>query len=598
MPDRNEVYTGLREKVGSIFSTRGKLVIFIFIIYGISIPLSLQGPNPTSRFLLTKSIVERGVFWFPIEYLDENSTYWLSPDYAEIDDKLYSDKPPGLSFLAVPVFIISKMMVSFLHLNLEALFPNLNLHPDNDHIAVAGIQLTLCLLAAIGILRIFDICQMMGISERNSLLAGLITAFTTPYWVYARTMFNHVPAAVFLISSFYHIQKYRRDKKIVDLLLAGFFSGFGFSIEFSIVFSIPWMCVLLLLPISSQIPEWKEKIASFIVYGLATGISALPLFYYNFVNFGDILANALSFSHWASILHLLEPVHEGLYVLLLSNTRGLLYFSPIVLFGIAGLFLAYRRYPIEVSVIFSLILYVIIFYAKKYESHGGAAFGPRYLVPILLVLGIGFGWILENITRSNLAQGALIITGVWSFLTSFLGSFYSILIFGSYPFSSNFQDPIFEETLNKFLTGDIWQNSNVPLFQQFPYEFLAISLALIAIFISNTLLYTSKQRIEQKTPKTKNHLQGYFIFSLGNLIFMFLFFTQICYILSRSYIVAWEESTGKIFKKLLPASELWLLLAFMILLIHSSYLIISEYSVQIRKLLLTIKKRISSEKEP
>jgi hypothetical protein len=352
------------------------------------------------------------------------------------------------------------------------------------------------------------------------------------------------------------------------------------------------MCVLLLFPLSSQFPEWKEKIVSFIVYGFSTGISALPLFYYNFVNFGDIMANALSFSHWASILHLLEPMHEGLYVLLLSNTRGLLYFSPIVLFGIAGLFLAYRRYPIEVTVIFSLILYTIIFYAKKYESHGGAAFGPRYLVPILLVMGIGFGWILENLTKANLIQGAVIITGVWSFLASFLGSFYSILIFESYPFSSNFKDPIFEEALNKFLTGDIWYDSRVPFFQEFPFEFLAISLALIAVFISNTVLYTSKQKIEHEDPPLNQHLEGYFIFSLGNFIFLFIYFTQICYILSNSYIVAWEETTGEIFKKFLPASELWLILVFAILLMHSSYLIISEYSSQIRSTFLVLIEKI------
>ncbi len=181
------------------------------------------------------------------------------------------------------------------------------------------------------------------------------------------------------------------------MIAAGFFSGFGFVIEFPSLFAIPWLTVLIILPISQIKSSWKENIKSVFIYGVITSVSAFPLFFYNFTNFGSITANVLSFSDiWAAILHLLEPVHEGIVVLLLNDSRGLIYFSPIVLFGFAGLFLAYRRYPVEIMVIFSLILSFIIFYGKKYEAHGGAAFGPRYIVPILLLIGLGFGWILDS----------------------------------------------------------------------------------------------------------------------------------------------------------------------------------------------------------
>ena len=83
-------------KIASLFTRRTKLFLFVFLIYVLTIHCTLQGPNATSRFLLTKSIAERGEFWFPLEYKDQ---YWLSPDFAQIDDKLYSDKAPGLAFL-------------------------------------------------------------------------------------------------------------------------------------------------------------------------------------------------------------------------------------------------------------------------------------------------------------------------------------------------------------------------------------------------------------------------------------------------------------------------------------------------------------------
>lgn len=320
--------------------------------------------------------------------------YWLAPDYALIDGKLYCDKAPGLSFLAVPFFIIGKIigpiLEPFLGIFIEPYVgygPDHYLNPNNDLYAVIGIQLGLSLIAALGILRLFDISRLMGISERNSLLAALITAFGTPYWVYARSLFGHVLAGVFLICSIYHIMRFREEKKYFHLVLAGFFSGYGFVIEFPQVFAIQWLVVLLLLPLMETDYRWKERLKHLIVFGFVISVSSIPLFYYNLTAFGDLSANALSFSYWASILHLLEPVHEGILVLILSEARGLLYFSPIIVFGLVGLFIAYSRYPLKTVVNLSLISTFIIFYSKKWDSHGGADFGPQYIVPILLLLG-------------------------------------------------------------------------------------------------------------------------------------------------------------------------------------------------------------------
>jgi hypothetical protein len=561
---------GYQKKIESLFTTRAKLFLLVLFIFCLSIHFSLQGPNPTSRFLLTKSIVERGVFWFPEEYKEQ---YWLEPDFAQIDDKLYSDKAPGLSFLAIPFFILGKLIGPLIPFDLQ---PYSSYYPDNDIFAVIGIQIGLIILAAVGILRLYDISRLMGISERSSILSGLITAFATPYWVYARTMFAHVPAGVFLISSLFYILKYREERKYHQLILAGFFSGFGFTIEFPMLFTIPWIAVLLLLPLIQTEYPWKKRISALSLYGFITVICTIPLFYYNLTNFGDITANALSFSHWADNVHLLEPVHEGLSILLLSNDRGLIYFAPIALFGVIGLFFASRRYPLESAVIMSLILVFILFYAKKWESHGGAAFGPRYIVPILLLVGLGFGWVLENIEGSILKQGAMLTVGVWSFISTILGALYAVLIFT--PVGEG--DPIFDEALPRLI---IW-DTNAPILRQFPIMFVTLALFALAIFITGTLTPSSTK---SNTPKDKTdyeRVEAYSIFVWGNFLFIVAYFTQLCYILSATYIKEWEKNTGEIFLRELPPSDLWIIVICMILALHSLFVIYRQYSSQITDL--------------
>ncbi|UCE12537.1 MAG: glycosyltransferase family 39 protein [Candidatus Heimdallarchaeota archaeon] len=630
------------DKFKSLFTLRVILLLFVFCIYGLTIHFTLQGPNPTSRFLLTKSIAERGVFWSPEEYLDfDKYGYWLTPDYALIDGKIYCDKAPGLSFLAVPFFILGKAIGPILEPFLGKIVepyvgysPDHYLHPDNDIYAVIGIQLGLSLFAALGILRVFDISRLMGVSERNSMLASLITAFATPYWVYARSLFGHVLAGVFLISSIYHIMKFREEKKYFHLILAGFFSGYGFVIEFPQVFAIPWIVVLLLLPLTGTDYTWKERLKHLSVFGIVTSVSALPLFYYNLTAFGELTANALSFSHWAGILHLLEPVHDGIVVLILSETRGLLYFSPIIIFGLVGLFIAYRRYPLETAVIASLIFTFIIFYSKKWESHGGAAFGPRYLVPILLLFGLGFGWAIEKVRGLTLAQGTMLVTGAFSFMISFLGALFAMLIFEYYPNGNNggLGGPIFDEALTKLQNGD----TNAPFLKQLSYEFeplikpliwfinpgeksfedilgyTLLLMVIISFILVIMLLISTNTEVGVRNEVTAyQRIEAYIAFAIGNFIFLISYFTQICFILSSAYISNWEESRGEIFtlrgfleeQQLsyllwndfnLYVSEVWLILIFSLLVIHSFWTFYSLYSSQIKNFLSTSLEKVKN----
>lgn len=77
-------------------------------------------------------------------------------------------------------------------------------------------------------------------------------------------------------------------------------------------------------------------------------------------------------------------IPHGFYILMFSDQRGLLFFSPIFIFSLFGIAYAFKR-KIEDKMIyiipFSLIALNLTLYSSWGDPWGGWAYGPRYLIP-------------------------------------------------------------------------------------------------------------------------------------------------------------------------------------------------------------------------
>lgn len=556
-------------------SIRQKIFLITSFIFATTIHFTLMGPNPTSRFLLTKAIVEDNQFFFPLSSLD---LYNLSPDYARIGNNLFSDKAPGLSFFLVPLFIVGEIIGTIMPFIFE---PFTSIYPAGDIYNIVTIQFGLSLFAAYGIVRIYDISKLFNISDKSSIISSFIVAFATPYWVYASTMFPHVPAAVFLINALYFTLKYRKTREIESLILAGFFSGFGMVIDYPLLFSIPWITVLIITPLNNLEKNLKEKTLHLMVYWSVSIVSILPLFLYNLINFDSLTANAYQFSHWAERIHFLNPLHEGLSLLLISNARGLFYFSPILILGLIGIYMLFRKYPLESVVIFSLILSIVVFYAKNWAPEGGAAFGPRYLIPVIPLLGLGLGIIYENISTDLIFKRALLtVTFVWSFFVAFIGSYYAVMVFSAIDSGI---DPIFDEVMPKVLAGKLIS----PLAIFLPIEFLLLGALLYFIIfqgkVPNLELRTNTGEVPKELNSEYNYYEAALLFGWGNFLFLGSFLLFFVKVLSGTYIKLYNERepTPYIFE--IPVSDLWILFGFLIIVIYSTYLFYTRYRTDIQE---------------
>ncbi|HSP07370.1 MAG TPA: hypothetical protein VLR94_09340, partial [Acidobacteriota bacterium] len=90
------------------------------------------------------------------------------------------------------------------------------------------------------------------------------------------------------------------------------------------------------------------------------------------------------------------PSLSVLWMLTMGTNRGLFYFQPLLVFGVAGLAatLKSRR---ESWLLFSIFILNILFYSGWANQGGGWMFGPRYLVPLVPFLMYGCAlWCMDS----------------------------------------------------------------------------------------------------------------------------------------------------------------------------------------------------------
>jgi len=149
--------------------------------------------------------------------------------------------------------------------------------------------------------------------------------------------------------------------------------------------------------------------------GLAgAAIGAAPLLAYNYLAFGSPLEQGYGTKPFDA------PIATGLYGLLLSPSRGLLIYTPYLIFALAALLRAWR-WPGETARrlrTLSLVwLATLVLYASYAEWWGGRVFGTRFLddlAPLLfaaLAWGIGTGMLRTVVTRALFG-----VLAAWSFL--------------------------------------------------------------------------------------------------------------------------------------------------------------------------------------
>lgn len=368
---------------------------------------------------------------------------------------IYSDKPPGLALLTVPIYWFGEII----SINLFGIDPSD--HFMIDYFVKILIIISILALGAFTIIKFYDLLRIFGVSHRSANWTALVLAFGSLFYVYIGTLFSHSITASFIILAIYFSTKYRLKKEISSLLWTSILSGFVVVCDFILLFLLPFIFCYTFIPFPWKFKDISKNLkylvkhycAAFSLYLIPIILCGLLVVFYNFICFNDPFKSPYAYAwYFADNQHFSESMFKGLEILLVSRHHGLFNFMPIVLISIIGLIPMFKKAPALASLCISLSLLIILLYSKYFLASGGLCYGPRQIGSIvpLLIIPLGFifdlkdeGRILSKLQESikltsiTIIKSIAIILSGLSFLANFAGSWV-----GVYPPSQDIIDPI------------------------------------------------------------------------------------------------------------------------------------------------------------
>src|SRR5256885_6210017 len=328
---------------------------YLFTIQGQAGNYSIKGyKNPTSlpsdppfatsmergRYAQMQSIVE----YHSLNV--DNYPFFLKPDLAWYNGHYYAAFPPGVAILSIPLYIVGQLV-------------GLN--------QVLSYATTAIISALTGVV-IYFITKKLGLDLNARLFAVFVYCLSSATWAYSVTISAHPFSALILALGFLIALSIQNNKNNL-LLLLGLWTLFAVNLFIDYVSMLSFAPILiygLLKDYSLQYRSGKYDFAFPLdtIYSFAAFICVFAIFIIlNLSTYGKPIAFSNTFNlrplEQAGITinykHLSNNIFKqlkystrfsignlqnGVYQLLVSEDRGLFYFSPVYLLAILGFFIA------------------------------------------------------------------------------------------------------------------------------------------------------------------------------------------------------------------------------------------------------------------
>jgi hypothetical protein len=350
-------------------STRARRVLLATTILFAAFSFAYgEGWPDVSRLALTQSVAYDGSL-----RIDRFARQ--TEDRADFGGHSYSDKAPGISFLALP--------------SLEAARALGAVGPLERRL---GVWLDRWLLWTLRILTggvayaaavVLVAVAARRIAPETAPVVAVTFALATMALPMAATVFSHVAAGSLAFGAF--LLCWRGGRRA--WLGAGAAAGAAFAFEYQA--AIAAAIVFLYLVARTR----SARAAALYVAGAAPFVAALAV--YNAEAFGSPLH--FSYRYESATF---QQQHTGFFGLsvpslhslahTLFGKRGLFVVSPVLLLAVVGLVLLWRRgLRVEAAAAGAVVVAFVVLAAGYFDPYGGLSPGPRYFGPALLFLALG-----------------------------------------------------------------------------------------------------------------------------------------------------------------------------------------------------------------
>ena len=430
--------------------------VFLLLLACYAYFLPRSGPADwvaSSRAALTFALVERRA-------VNIDAYHTSTRDKAFYRGHYYIVGSVGPSAAAVPAFAVFRAFAARPAVGPRPVGPPaadevVEHEPHYYRVALAWMTLLAVSVpsAALGV-AVFLVAERLVRRRDVALATALVYGLATGAFPYSKAFYQHQLAAFGLFVGFALCWRAAYFGARRRLWLAGLAFGSAMICEYPVV--LPIACVAVWA--WRAVPD-RRALAPVVLGAVPPGLLSAA---YNLAAFGTPMPAGYQYHvvHAGRMargyMGMGAPSLEALYGILLSPFRGVLFLTPVLVLGPAGLYWM-RRGPAParaiVPVVGAVILTLVAYNSAYTFWWGGASVGPRFLVPMLPFAALPMAVAIERCWRR--ASGRLLV--VMLVLASG-ANVWAQTIGGQYYPGDRLRNPLMEQAIPLLRAGDVAAN--------------------------------------------------------------------------------------------------------------------------------------------
>jgi len=313
-----------------------------------------------------------------------------------VDGRYYAKFGPGQSFAAIPFYLIGKLAHALWPVWSEAFW------------VWASAGLLNSVVVALTVVLVAQAAQLF-FDRQTSTIVAILFGLATPAWPYAKSFFSEPLTGGLMFLGGYAAMRARRDPHWGWFASSGLALGAAVLVRTTASLILPVVAGYLFLACRPSKTQWA-------VWGSTLAIPLLLLGWYNAARFGSPLITGYAGTQWDVTL-----LGSGLYGLLFSSGKGLVWFMPIVTLSVAALPTFMRQARAEGWLIVGVSAVFLATHSIFNYWTGGGGWGPRLILPIVVWLVLPLGVRFERKTRPAWQAWSIVVIIAASILVQALG---------------------------------------------------------------------------------------------------------------------------------------------------------------------------------
>ncbi len=266
------------------------------------------------------------------------------------------------------------------------------------------------LLTALTAWLLFHFVRRWGYGRRTATLTALTFGAATLAWPYTKTFLSEPLTGLGLLLAAYALVRYRDTGSLANPFWAGL--GLAVALLARPASAITWPAFtgLLLYFVLRRARHGKPdditaqtsilptpysllpNMMPLLTFGIPLLFGALGVLAFNVARFGDPFQ-----SGYTGVQRFSTPLLIGVAGLTISPGRSLFLYAPALLGIFPALPRLWRRHRPETALTFAVSLSYLAFYGRWFMWHGGVAWGPRTLLPIVPLLSLLLAPLLDGL---------------------------------------------------------------------------------------------------------------------------------------------------------------------------------------------------------